>query len=255
MEGARRTTLITGAASGIGRRTAHRLAARGDRIGIGDRAESVHQLAEELRTAGADAASEVFDIADPEAVEEGVRRLQARVGPADILVANAAIVDQLGSARRFRIDAWRREIDVNLSGAYWCVRAVLSSMCDGGWGRIVIVSSNAATNGLPGQVAYSASKSGLLGLMRTVAIEAGPSGVTCNAILPGMIATEKGAGLPDHTRAAYVERIPIGRFGEMDEVAALIEFLTSPEAGYVTGAAIPIDGGFGLNMLSLSTRG
>ncbi len=149
-----------------------RLAACGDRLALADRSEAVHEVADEFRGQGAEVGSEVFDIADPDAVEAGVARLQAQIGAVNVLVANAAVVNQLGSARRFRADAWRRELDVNLPGAFWCLRSVLSDMGDAGWGRIVIVSSNAASHGLPRQVACSASQAGLLGLMRTVAVEA-----------------------------------------------------------------------------------
>jgi NAD(P)-dependent dehydrogenase (short-subunit alcohol dehydrogenase family) len=125
-------------------------------------------------------------------------------------------------------------------------------MRERGYGRIVVISSGAARNGLPGQVAYSATKAGLIGMVRTIAAENAGRGITANAILPGMIATEAVEAMPDSIRDAALAWMPSGRFGRTDEVAALVAFLASEPAGYITGEAVGIDGGMGLNTNSLT---
>jgi NAD(P)-dependent dehydrogenase (short-subunit alcohol dehydrogenase family) len=248
-----RTALVTGAAGGIGRRIAAALAAAGHDVAVCDRDERVRETAEELaRAEGVRSAAGVFDIADAEAVSAGVAELAAELAPFDVLVSNAAIVDQIAPALEFPADGWQRELGVNLSGAFWAAQATAPAMVERGFGRIVVISSGAATGGLPGQVAYSASKAGLLGMVRTLATELAPAGVTCNAILPGLIGTEKVKAMPDQITERALRRIPAGRVGEMEEVAALVAFLCSEQAGYVTGACIPIDGGQSLNTLGLS---
>ncbi len=234
---------MTGAAGGIGRRIARELAAAGHAVALCDVDPRVEEAAEECGASG----WRTFDVADRDAVEEAVSAL----GPFDALVSNAAIVDQIHPALGFPPEGFERELAVNLTGAFWCARAAAPAMAERGFGRIVVISSGAATSGLPGQVAYSASKAGLLGMVRTLAVELAASGVTVNAVLPGMIATEKVRAMPEKVAARAVRRIPVGRFGGMEEVAALVAFLCSERASYLTGACIPVDGGLGLNTLGL----
>jgi NAD(P)-dependent dehydrogenase (short-subunit alcohol dehydrogenase family) len=148
-------------------------------------------------------------------------------------------------------EQWRRDIDVNLTGAFRVVQACLPGMRERGYGRIVAISSGAATGGLPGQVAYSASKAGLLGMVLTLATEGTGHGITANAVLPGMIATELALAMPAHVRERVLAALPMGRMGEPAEVAHAVSFLCSEQAAYVTGQAIGVDGGFGLNQLGL----
>ena len=172
-------------------------------------------------------------------------------GAVDAVVSNAAITTTIAPAHRMTDAQWRRDVDVNLTGAFRVIQACLPGMRGRGHGRIVAISSAAATGGLPGQVAYAASKAGLLGMVRTLAGEGARHGITANAVLPGMIATEQVLAMP----AAVLERVraamPMERMGEPDEVAALVAFLCSEQAGYVTGQAIGIDGGASLNQLGL----
>jgi NAD(P)-dependent dehydrogenase (short-subunit alcohol dehydrogenase family) len=172
-------------------------------------------------------------------------------GEVDAVVANAAITTTIAPAHRMTEEQWRRDIDVNLTGAFRVIQACLPGMRERGFGRVVAISSGAATGGLPGQVAYAASKAGMLGMVRTLATEGAPHGITANAVLPGMIATEQALRMP----ADVLERVngvmPMGRMGAPAEVAHVVAFLCSQDAAYVTGQAIGVDGGFGLNQLGL----
>jgi NAD(P)-dependent dehydrogenase (short-subunit alcohol dehydrogenase family) len=152
-------------------------------------------------------------------------------------------------------EQWKRDIDVNLSGAFRAVQACLPGMRERRWGRIVVISSGAAVDGLPGQVAYSASKAGLIGMVKTLAAEGVRRGITANAVLPGMVATEKVAAMPEEVLERVRESLPLGRMAEPHEVAALVAFLASEDAGYVTGQTVGIDGGVSLNTFTLGSSG
>jgi acetoacetyl-CoA reductase len=151
-------------------------------------------------------------------------------------------------------EQWQRDVDVNLTGAFRVVQASLGGMRERRYGRIVVISSGAARSGLPGQVAYAASKAGLLGMVKTIAAENAGHGVTANAVLPGMVETEKVRAMPADVLDTVTASLPAGRMATPEEVAALVAFLASEEAGYITGEEIAIAGGFGLNTLSLGRR-
>lgn len=249
-----RTILITGAASGIGRATAGLLAEAGAAVGLVDRADAVMETAAALAEAGQSAAAAVADITEPEAVAAAVAEIEAALGPIDGLVNNAGIVDNIAPLDRMTPEAWNLEIGVNLTGAFHMIQAVIGGMKQRGFGRIVNVSSGAARGGLFNQAGYAASKTGLLGLTHNAALEFARHGVTCNAVLPGLIATEKVQAMPAEVIAAAVRATPAKRLGEMRDVANVIGFLLSTEAGFVNGAEIDVSGGLHLNTLALGSR-
>jgi NAD(P)-dependent dehydrogenase (short-subunit alcohol dehydrogenase family) len=222
--------LVTGAARGIGAAVAERLRADGLEVTTLD------------VVPGCDL---TLDLARDE--------LPAELAETDVCVSNAAITDTIAPAHRMTLDQWQRDIGVNLTGAFRAVQACLGGMRDRRRGRVVVISSGAARTGLPGQVAYSASKAGLLGMVKTLAAENVRHGITVNAVLPGMVATEKVRAMPPPVLERVTDALPAGRMAEPAEVAALVAFLASGEAGYVTGQEIGIDGGLGLNTMTLGS--
>lgn len=222
--------LVTGAARGIGAAIAERLRADGMDVVTLDR-EPGCDVRADLAT---DALPELADV--------------------DVCVSNAAITDTVAPAHRMTGEQWRRDIDVNLTGAFRAVQACLPGMRERGFGRVVAISSGAAAHGLPGQVAYAASKAGLIGMVRTVAAENVRRGITANAVLPGLVATEKVRAMPAEILERVRAALPSGRMAEPAEVAALVAYLASEEAGYVTGQAVEIDGGLALNTMALAAR-
>jgi NAD(P)-dependent dehydrogenase (short-subunit alcohol dehydrogenase family) len=174
-------------------------------------------------------------------------------GAFDVVVSNAAITNTIAPAHSMKAEQWQRDIDVNLTGSFRVIQACLPGMRERRYGRIVVISSSAATGGLSGQVAYAASKAGLLGMVRTLAVEGLRRGITANAVLPGMIATEQVKAMPERVIERVTAAQPMRRLGEPSEVAHLVAFLASEQSGYVTGQTIEISGGQGLNTMTLGS--
>jgi NAD(P)-dependent dehydrogenase (short-subunit alcohol dehydrogenase family) len=225
-----RKALVTGAARGIGAVIAARLSADGLEVVTLDLSE------------GCDLALDVAR--DPFPPLEDVA----------VCVANAGITTTIAPAHRMTPEQWQRDIDVNLTGSFRTVQACLGGMRERGFGRIVVISSIAALGGLPGQVAYAASKAGLLGMVRTLASENAARGITVNAILPGLVATEQVLGMPDEVRERMLRALPSRRLVEPAEIAAAVAFLAGDEAGQISGQAIAVDGAASLPTLSLGSE-
>jgi 3-oxoacyl-[acyl-carrier protein] reductase len=240
--------LVTGAAGGIGRATSLELAKQGWKVAACD-LNGADETITSLRVG--DAISVAFDVRDAETTRSAYERIETELGPVGAVIANAGVVDRLERAATMDPEAWRAELEVNLTGAFLSLQPALAGMKERGAGRVVAVSSIAATDGLGGQVAYSAAKAGLLGMVRTLALELAASGVTVNAVLPGMIGTEKVEAMPQEVKDRATARVPMRRFASPDEVAAVIAFLCSDAASYITGAWLPVDGGIGLSNLTL----
>jgi len=258
-----RVALVTGAARGIGRAIAIGLAEAGADVIVADlrlepfRGESYFRLrkrwsgddeaiptADAIAGLGRRVATVAVDVADPAAVSRAVEEGAHAVGPIDVLVNNAGIVNNIASIAEMEPAAWEHELRVNLGGAFHCVRAVAPGMAERGYGRVINISSIAARMPSLGQPAYAASKAGLLAFTQSVAQEFGRRGVTCNAVLPGLIATPLVLSMPAHLREGIAAQCPVGRVGRPEEIAALVAFLASPAAGFITATAIPCDGGF-----------
>jgi NAD(P)-dependent dehydrogenase (short-subunit alcohol dehydrogenase family) len=242
-----RSALVTGGGRGLGRVMAEALAEAGASVCITSRAlDAALAAAAEVSSA---TGGRVVGIEGEVTSAEGVSRLVARAaeqfGPVDILVNNAGI-NIRGSAGDLSEADWDAVIDTNLKGVFLMSRALGPGMCARGWGRVINLSSMLATIGLPGRAPYASSKAGVVGLTRVLALEWAAAGVTVNAICPGPFSTDMNRQLlsdPD-TYAAFVQKLPVGRWGELHEIKGVVVFLASEASSFMTGAALALDGGW-----------
>ena len=239
-----RTALITGSAQGIGLEVASRFYAGGARVAIVDLAQDA--VDEACRTIAGSTdddriAGFTCDVAEPDSVWALFRAVKQRFGKLDILVNNAGITRD-GIFARMTLESWRKVIDVNLTGTYLCCRQGLALLRKSPAGRIVNLSSVAA-NGNIGQANYSASKAGVIGLTKTLALELARYHLTVNAVAPGFIATKMTEAVPDEARKFWLDKVPTKRAGTPSDVASAVIFLASDDASYVTGEVLEVDGG------------
>ena len=239
--------LITGSSRGIGRAMAVRFGKDGARVGINYRQNvaAAEATADEVGAAGGESLLLPADVSNGPAVAEMFETLIGHWGRIDVLVNNAGIVrDTL--ILRMTEDDWDQVLSTNLRSAFLCTRAALRPMLRQRSGRIINVASISGIRGNAGQANYAASKAALIGFTKTVAREAASRGITVNAVAPGLIETDITTNMPEKAREAIIGQIPLGRMGTVDEVAALVAFLASPSAAYLTGQAIILDGGLAM---------
>ena len=238
-----KVALVTGASQGIGRDTALALAEAGAKVAVAARnEEKLAALVAEIVGKGGEAFAVKMDVADAEQVKAGFKAVLEKFGKLDILVNNAAITRD-GLAMRMKLEDWDAVIRTNLTGAHLCTQQALATMMRARAGRIINIASVVAEMGNAGQANYVASKGGLIGLTKAIAIEIASRNVTVNAVAPGFIETPMTDVLPDKVKEELKTRIALGKMGTGRDVAAAIVFLASDEAGYITGHVLDVNGG------------
>jgi len=229
-----RVVLVTGGNRGIGLACARAFAEQGDRVAVTYRAKPVEGFT-----------SVRCDVSSADDVDAAFRDVEDRLGRVEVLVANAGVTkDNL--VLRMTDDDFLSVVDTNLAGAFRAVKRAVPGMLRSRSGRIILVSSVVGMLGSAGQVNYAASKSGLIGLARSLARELGSRSITVNVVAPGFVATDMTAALGDDRRAEIVQAVPLGRMATAEEIAGVVTWLASPAAAYITGAVIPVDGGLGM---------
>ena len=230
-----RTVLVTGGNRGIGFAIAEEFLAQGHRVAVTARSGSGPEGSLTLRA----------DVTDSASIDRAFSDIEAALGPVEVVVANAGITrDTL--LMRMSDDDFTSVVDTNLSGAFRVVKRASKGMLKARFGRIVLISSVVGLYGSAGQVNYAASKSGLIGLARSITRELGARGITANVVAPGFIETDMTAELPEAQQAEYRRNIPAGRFATPNEVARVVTWLAGDDSSYISGAVIPVDGGLGM---------
>ncbi len=242
-----RVAVITGGASGIGLGVARAFAAEGHRVALIDRdGAAVETAASQLRNEGAVALALDVDVSDRPSVDAGFERIRTELGPIEILVTSAGI-ESFTPVLDITADGWDRIIGVNLTGTFACVQAALPDMLNAGWGRIVTISSSSAQSGAPNMAHYAASKGGVIGLTKALAVELARSGITVNTIPPSLVDTPMARNAEAAGDFPGVDvigpMVPLGRAGTPEDIAAACSFLCSEGGSYITGQVIGVNGG------------
>lgn len=229
-----RVVLITGGNRGLGLACAQAFAALGDRVAVTARGGDVDGFL-----------TVKCDVTSTDEIDAAFSRVEEEIGAPEVVVANAGITRD-GLSMKMSDDAFTSVVDANLTGAFRVARRAIPKMMRARGGRLIFMSSVAGLTGSAGQVNYASAKAGLVGMARSFARELAPRNITANVVAPGPITTDMTAALTDEQRAALVEAVPLARAGLPEEVAAAVTFLASPEAAYITGAVLPVDGGLGM---------
>jgi 3-oxoacyl-[acyl-carrier protein] reductase len=240
---------VSGAARGRGngRSIALRLAKKGADVAVADiRYEEAKSVADEIKNLGRKAIAIRMDVSIYDEVTAGFDQIKKELGDVDILVNNAALMTNFATISNMKKEAWTKEIAVNLTGAFYCVKQVFDTMVAKKWGRIINISSVAGTLGGYGQSSYSASKAGLIGLTKTIALEGARFGITANAVTLGIIGTDAFYDLAEKARTSIINRVPMRKEGSPEDVASMVAFLASDEAKYINGANVMLTGGLDL---------
>ena len=230
-----RTVLVTGGNRGIGRAVAERLLADGHRVAVTHR--------------GSGAPDGLFgvecDVTDPESVDGAFSAVEAEYGPVEVVVSNAGITDDT-LLMRMKDEQFTRVVEANLAGAFRVAKRASRGMLRAKFGRMIFIGSVVGQSGTAGQVNYASSKAGLVGMARSLTRELGSRNITANVVAPGFIDTDMTAGLDEKTRELAVAAIPLGRQGSAADVAGAVSFFAGDDAGYISGAVLPVDGGMGM---------
>lgn len=238
-----RIAFVTGASRGIGRACALSLAAAGHKVVLAARdVQKLEAVKEEIHAAGGSASVVSLDLASEDSIKAAFAQAQQEAGPITILVNNAGITKD-GLAMRMKKVDWDAVLQTNLTGSFLCIQAVMQGMLKERWGRIINIASVVGESGNAGQANYVASKAGLIGLTKSLAMELGSRNVTVNAVTPGFIATDMTAVLSDEVKQKLLASIPLKRLGSAEDVAAAVKFLASEEASYITGSVLKVNGG------------
>jgi 3-oxoacyl-[acyl-carrier protein] reductase len=240
-----KVAIVTGAASGMGRATAELFAAEGARVALLDRdAARLSEVADAIAASGGEALPVAIDLGDLASIPSVVQQVRDALGPVDIVVNNAGIPSGTTFDADDFDDVWRRTFTINLDAQVAMIRACLADLLRDGSGRIVNIASTEALGATPRTAPYTASKTAVIGLTRSLAVELGRRGVTANCVCPGPIRTAMTAAIPDEAKETFARRrVPVGRYGEPEEVAHVILSLVLPASSYLNGAVIPVDGG------------
>jgi 3-oxoacyl-[acyl-carrier protein] reductase len=242
-----KVAMVTGASRGIGRAIALRLAEEGCDVAVNYHRSgaTAQEVADEVVRLGRRALVLGADVASSGEVEAMVTAVEDEIGPVDILVNNAGI-HKHHKSWEMSVEDWDRIIDVNLTGTFLTSRLLGPRMAERGWGRIVNISSVVAMSGTDHEAHYAASKAGIHGLTKSLALELSPRGVTVNAVAPGWIRTDMTADTTDQEMVEALRKVPLGRIGDPEEIASVVAYLASPESGYITGQVLHVNGGMGL---------